>query len=1016
MNKPNINLGAILDLINNKVIVNDNTDYVDLGLNEADISISLELHTPIGLLYINSDFNDPSIAPDLFGATRTFEYPNLPLLSNGCFIQGHYSVRANLLYIPTNEIFTYNFQQIIDYSKKDIKISQEIDCFCAKFSSIDETNYSASEENTYTQTINYPSETNEADNVYGGKIFTENRLANGVYVTEVETERYWIYGANFKVLDINKGKATIQVDCSGMCEIKCSFNKLWDKYSSACGKNKEKADEFLALLSKATSLLSLINLNRKCGEVRKSDSLINELKDLLGNCDCGCGGCNEDDDVWVTGICGSGIIGNAFDYVFQSCNNLINVTSSTNSGVITYTICLNKNALMVEVESKFNVLIAPILANLDWFQGLDTACLVGFPNAGTQTAKKQYLIDKICQIASLVIKPPVAKNDFISTTQGQAVSILVTMNDFFSSNVVATITTPANNGTAVVGIDGKTITYTPTLPTFVGIDTFTYTITDADGQTSSAVVTVTVNPTNTVGCNVINPALIVDAKPTNNNKVQFVIQNATQYNGNIQTSEQYIVNVYDITNTILQSYNVSGSISTDPTFYTSIDDITNDWNYYKVQLLTSSQSPSGVSCGSVVWETEPYSLTDINTDIFAGTTAPCLAWLPTDSQYVKMQKLLTKVCTPIVITINTTNGLSGDGAIGSPVKLGGVLTEPTTINANNYIFKISSTNAGKFFSEKVRLISNLGDENNAGLISYNTIATEIFSPPALGQTYMLNTDIRNNIFETKIINANNDIITHSYPNLFRWGAIVNTHMAFDISNTIGGVVKDMVNLKLGGIFKNNILTGDTLQNYCSLYIEQIKAPYPEPNVTNSYAIYQAGINDINALFGATIIGGNAVSPLQPTAKLHVIGLATKTAGATWTVASDRRLKKDIKDYTLGLKEVLGINIKTFKYNGELGTEKSEKDIVGVIADEIVKILPNTITETKVSEDEKPYMSFDANELLFLYTNAIKELNTIIEKQKEDNKEKFNHVLSMIENLTKENEMLSNEIELLKSMK
>jgi hypothetical protein len=989
MNKPNINLGAILDLINNKVIVNDNTDYVDLGLNEADISISLELHTPIGLLYINSDFNDPSIAPDLFGATRTFEYPNLPLLSNGCFIQGHYSVRANLLYIPTNEIFTYNFQQIIDYSKKDIKISQEIDCFCANFSSIDETNYTASEENTYTQTINYPSETNEADNVYGGKIFTENRLANGVYVTEVETERYWIYGANFKVLDINKGKATIQVDCSGMCEIKCSFNKLWDKYSSACGKNKEKADELLGLLSKATSLLSLINLNRKCGEIRKSDSLINQLKDLLGNCDCGCGGCNEDDDVWVTGICGSGIIGNAFDYVFQSCNNLINVTSSTNSGVITYTICLNKNALMVEVESKFNVLIAPILANLDWFQGLDTACLVGFPNAGTQTAKKQYLIDKICQIASLVIKPPVAKNDFISTTQGQAVSILVTMNDFFSSNVVATITTPANNGTAVVGVDGKTITYTPTLPTFVGIDTFTYTITDADGQTSSAVVTVTVNPTNTVGCNVINPALIVDAKPTNNNKVQFVIQNATQYNGNIQTSEQYIVNVYDITNTILQSYNVSGSISTDPTFYTSIDDITNDWNYYKVQLLTSSQSPSGVSCGSVVWETEPYSLTDINTDIFAGTTAPCLAWLPTDSQYVKMQKLLTKVCTPIVITINTTNGLSGDGAIGSPVKLGGTLVEDTAIVGN---FNIQKTIRNFFL---LKHVNSFKSNNNLFSVSdrtdYDTPAEFTSARNVYGNSFSKKTVFKGG---TYALNSNFNISAHTFSHnieLDATSSITSNSISYDTLHNIMCLqnLNDIITNRPIGTLSNITVervysvqaTKPTIDNNVGLLIRRQRG-YGVP-INNSFATYQEGTDDINRFFGA-INYSNGLNNV-----------------------SDKRTKNEVSKLEYGLKQILEINPVVYTRIKEYGDEN--KKLIGVYAQDIENIIPEAVSEIG-GEKIDNLKVLNESSLIFVCVNAIKELNTTIEKQKEETEKRFEEMLTIIEKQNNTIQILMEQIE------
>lgn len=953
MNKPNINLGLVLDLINDKIIVNDITDYTALGLSVGDINITLQIETPLGILYVNSNYETPNTAPDLFGTTRTFEYAPLPLLSNGCFIAGEYKLTAKLLHIPTDEVFDYNFSQNIDYKAKDLKIEHQIDCFCGNFSSIDNTNYSGSEEETYTQTINYPSETNEADLVYGGKIFTENRLANGVYVTEVETTRYWNYGANFKVYDTTKGKATIQVDCSGMCEIKCSFNKLWEKYTEACGKNKVKADELLVILNKATSLLAMINLNRQCGQVIKSDSLLSQLKDVLGNCDCGCGGCNEDDDVWVTGICGSGIIGNAFDYVFQSCNNLINVTSSTNSGVITYTICLNKNALMVEVESKFNVLIAPILANLDWFQGLDTACLVGFPNAGTQTAKKQYLIDKICQIASLVIKPPVAKNDFISTTQGQAVSILVTMNDFFSSNVVATITTPANNGTAVVGVDGKTITYTPTLPTFVGIDTFTYTITDADGQTSSAVVTVTVNPTNTVGCNVINPALIVDAKPTNNNKVQFVIQNATQYNGNIQTSEQYIVNVYDITNTILQSYNVSGSISTDPTFYTSIDDITNDWNYYKVQLLTSSQSPSGVSCGSVVWETEPYSLTDINTDIFAGTTAPCLAWLPTDSQYVKMQKLLTKVCTPIVITINTTNGLSGDGAIGSPVKLGGTLVEDTAIVGN---FNIQKTIRNFFL---LKHVNSFKSNNNLFSVSdrtdYDTPAEFTSARNVYGNSFSKKTVFKGG---TYALNSNFNISAHTFSHNIELDATSSTTSNSIPYETIHNIMclqnlNDIITNRPIGALSNITVervysaqaTKPTIDNNVGLLIRRQRG-YGVP-INNSFATYQEGTDDINRFFGEIRYSG------------------------ALTNVSDKRTKKEKAEFNLGLDIINKIRPIVFNRVEKYGDTK--RDYIGIVAQELEAILPEAVFEVN-DTDIKDLKVFNPETLIYVLINAVKDLN------------------------------------------
>jgi hypothetical protein len=953
MNKPNINLGLVLDLINDKIIVNDITDYTALGLSVGDINITLQIETPLGILYVNSNYETPNTAPDLFGTTRTFEYAPLPLLSNGCFIAGEYKLTAKLLHIPTDEVFDYNFSQNIDYKAKDLKIEHQIDCFCGNFSSIDNTNYSGSEEETYTQTINYPSETNEADLVYGGKIFTENRLANGVYVTEVETTRYWNYGANFKVYDTTKGKATIQVDCSGMCEIKCSFNKLWEKYTEACGKNKVKADELLVILNKATSLLAMINLNRQCGQVIKSDSLLSQLKDVLGNCDCGCGGCDDDDDVWVTGICGNQINGNAFDYVFQSCNNLISITSSENNGVITYTVCLNSNAINSMIDNKFNTLIAPILNNLDWFQGLDTNCLVGFPNSGIQVEKKQFIIDKICQLLELAYKPPVAKNDFINTMQGEEINYLVTLNDFYTSNVVATITTQALNGTAVVQADGKTIKYTPTLPTYIGIDSYTYTITDEIGQTSSATVTITVNPTNTTGCNIINPAVIVDTKLTNDNKVQFIIQNATQYNGNIQTQEQYIINIYDGDNIVLHSYNVSGSTTSDPTQYTTPDLITNDWNYYNVQLLTNSNSPSGTVCGAIIFQTENYSLTDIRTSIFANTTAPCLGWGSTDTDRQKMQKLLDKVCTAIVIHVSSSNGISGDGSIGNPVKLGGTLVEDTAIVGN---FNIQKTIRNFFL---LKHVNSFKSNNNLFSVSdrtdYDTPAEFTSARNVYGNSFSKKTVFKGG---TYALNSSFNISAHTFSHnieLDATSSITSNSISYDTLHNIMCLqdLNDIITNRPIGALSNITVervysaqaTKPTIDNNVGLLIRRQRG-YGVP-INNSFATYQEGTDDINRFFGEIRYSG------------------------ALTNVSDKRTKKEKAEFNLGLDIINKIRPIVFNRVEKYGDTK--RDYIGIVAQELEAILPEAVFEVN-DTDIKDLKVFNPETLIYVLINAVKDLN------------------------------------------
>jgi uncharacterized protein (TIGR03382 family) len=86
---------------------------------------------------------------------------------------------------------------------------------------------------------------------------------------------------------------------------------------------------------------------------------------------------------------------------------------------------------------------------------------------------------------------PVAADDTATLVEDTAVTVPVLANDtgLGDGPLVITAGAPAH-GTATVNADG-TITYTPTMD-YVGPDSFTYTITDADGQTATATVDVTV--------------------------------------------------------------------------------------------------------------------------------------------------------------------------------------------------------------------------------------------------------------------------------------------------------------------------------------------------------------------------------------------------------------------------------------------------------------------------------------------------------------------------------------------
>lgn len=90
----------------------------------------------------------------------------------------------------------------------------------------------------------------------------------------------------------------------------------------------------------------------------------------------------------------------------------------------------------------------------------------------------------------------VAKDDYVATTEGQSIEIAVLSNDYGTgtNQVVADITN-INNGTAVKTSNNTKVTFTPSSG-FKGIANLNYSICDAQGACSYAVVNICVNSNN----------------------------------------------------------------------------------------------------------------------------------------------------------------------------------------------------------------------------------------------------------------------------------------------------------------------------------------------------------------------------------------------------------------------------------------------------------------------------------------------------------------------------------------
>ena len=123
------------------------------------------------------------------------------------------------------------------------------------------------------------------------------------------------------------------------------------------------------------------------------------------------------------------------------------------------------------------------------FNGTDTITYtISDGNGGFSTAV-------VIVTVNAVNDAPVAVNDVARTNEDTPVTVAVLANDTDPDGDPLTVTAAsAPNGTVVVNPNG-TITYTPRA-NFNGTDTITYKISDGKGGTSTATVTVTVDPVN----------------------------------------------------------------------------------------------------------------------------------------------------------------------------------------------------------------------------------------------------------------------------------------------------------------------------------------------------------------------------------------------------------------------------------------------------------------------------------------------------------------------------------------
>jgi len=142
----------------------------------------------------------------------------------------------------------------------------------------------------------------------------------------------------------------------------------------------------------------------------------------------------------------------------------------------------------------------------------------------------------------------------------------------------------------------------------------------------------------------------------------------------------------------------------------------------------------------------------------------------------------------------------------------------------------------------------------------------------------------------------------------------------------------------------------------------------------------------NVTIGDIVIGRTVtITNKEPAAALVVNGIAKKPGGGAWeNTASDRRVKKEIRPFNEGLQKLLLFDPVIYKFNGKGGTIDNGKDYIGLIAQDVKKIIPELVTSQNIklnAEDTKDseVLGHDLSPLTFMFINAIKEINNRVEK-------------------------------------
>ncbi len=165
------------------------------------------------------------------------------------------------------------------------------------------------------------------------------------------------------------------------------------------------------------------------------------------------------------------------------------------------------------------------------------------------------------------------------------------------------------------------------------------------------------------------------------------------------------------------------------------------------------------------------------------------------------------------------------------------------------------------------------------------------------------------------------------------------------------------------------------------------------NNQTRFQILTSGNITISPVASVAIDGNVAIGalPALQNKNLLVFGNASKlVAGGFDAIASDVRVKKDVKSLHYGLREICRLNPVFYKFNGEGGTPEDGKEYVGLLAQELNEVMPFMVKKSEIAsandKQKRDLLTYESGPLTFIMINAIRELTEKVEKLEAELKE------------------------------